>query len=82
MKTKYLLKLVALNLALTTVFAAALPSPSPSQATSKVADMHKNMLASMSSYKLIARINDHEKHGKILDLLKQIEDGALRQGQI
>ncbi|MCX7342660.1 MAG: hypothetical protein NT128_00725 [Proteobacteria bacterium] len=77
MKTKYLLKLVALNLALTTVFAAALPSPSPSQSDGGGGGEHyKSMIANLSSVKIMKKMEEHAKHKEMLGILKQIEEGA------
>lgn len=85
MKTKYLLQLLALNLALTTVFAAAaaLPSPSPSQnGGGGGGGRYASMLASMSSVKIIERMKEHEEHGAILNLLRGITDKEKKQGLI
>lgn len=79
MKTKHLLKLLALNLALTTVFAAALPYPSPSQSGGGGG---RSPLMSMSSVRIVARMQQQQEARKLLDNLKKIKNAAEKQAII
>lgn len=77
MKTKYFLRLVELNLALTTIFAAALPLPnSTSQSAEGRGTSNAPMIVNPSNVKAIETIEQNAKHKEMVATLKKIEEGA------
>ncbi len=77
METKHLLKLAALNLALTTMFAAALPPPNTYiQSSEGSVAANAPMITNTSNVKAIEKMEQNAKHREIIATLRKIEEGA------